>query len=101
MFVLGRLLEGLAFVADNVLTLYMWILVISALLSWVNPDPRNPIVQFLHAVTWPVLYQIRRRLPVIYGGIDLSPLVAIFGVVLVEYVLVTSLQDVALRLRAL
>jgi len=101
MFLFGNLLEGLAFVADNVLTLYMYILIISALLSWVNPDPRNPIVQFLSAVTWPVLYQIRRRLPTTYGGIDLSPLVAILGVVLIQHVLVTSLRDVALRLRAM
>lgn len=95
---LGHLLEGLALVVNTVLTLYTWILIINAVLSWVNPDPRNPIVQFLHAVTWPVLYSIRSRLPVMYGGIDLSPLVAILGIYLIRYVLVSSLHTVAARL---
>ena len=98
MFMFGHLLEGLALIVNTVLTLYTWVLIINALLSWVNPDPRNPIVQFLHAVTWPVLRQIRTRLPVAYGGIDLSPLVAILGVYLVRHVLVASLQTVAERL---
>jgi YggT family protein len=101
MFVFGHLLGGIATVLDTVLTLYVWILIISALLSWVNPDPRNAIVQFLHAATWPVLYQIRRRIPAIFGGIDLSPLVAIFGIWLIQYTLVGSLRTVAMRLVAL
>jgi len=98
MFMLGHLLEGLALIVNTVLTLYTWILIINAVLSWVNPDPRNPIVQFLQAVTWPVLYQVRSRLPVIYGGIDLSPLVAILGIYLIRHVLVASLYTVAARL---
>jgi YggT family protein len=98
MFVFGHLLGGIATVLDTVLTLYVWILIINALLSWVNPDPRNAIVQFLQAATWPVLYQIRRRIPVTFGGIDLSPLVAIFGIWLVQYTLVGSLRTVAMRL---
>jgi YggT family protein len=100
MFVFGRLLEGLAGLLDGVLTLYLWILIISAVLSWVNPDPRNRIVQFLNAATWPVLFEIRRRVPVVYGGLDLSPLVAILGISLIRYVLVASLYDVAARLVA-
>lgn len=101
MFVFGRILEGLAGVVDIVLTMYTWILIINALLSWVNPDPRNRIVQFFHAATWPVLAAVRRRVPVVYGGIDLSPLVAILGIYLVQRVLVASLYDVAVRLVAM
>ena len=98
MFVFGRVLEGLAGVVDILLTTYTWILVINALMSWVNPDPRNRIVQFFHAATGPVLAAIRRRVPVVYGGMDLSPLVAILGIYFVQRVLVTSLYDVAARL---
>jgi YggT family protein len=101
MFMFGHFLEGLAWILNTVLTLYIWILIINALLSWVNPDPRNPIVQFLYAATWPLLYQVRSRLPVIFGGIDLSPLVAIFGIYLIRHVLVSSLYTVAQRLVAL
>lgn len=101
MFVLGHLLAGLAGVVDTVLWLYTLILIVNALLTWVNPDPRNAIVQFLHAATWPVLSWVRRRLPVVHGGIDLSPLVAILGIYLVQRVLVASLHDVALRLIAM
>jgi YggT family protein len=101
MFVFGRLLEGLAGIVNTVLTLYVWILIINAVLSWVNPDPRNRIVQFLDAATAPLLFQIRRRLPVVHGGIDFSPLVAILGIYLIQHVLVTSLHDVAVRLVAM
>lgn len=98
MFMLGHLLQGLAMVVNMVLTLYMWILIINALLTWVTPDPRNPIVQFLHSATWPVLSQIRRRIPAVYGGIDVSPLIAMLAIYLLRHVLVASLYTVAARL---
>lgn len=98
MFMLGHLLQGLAMVVNMVLTLYMWVLIINALLSWVNPDPRNPIVQFLYSATWPVLHQIRQRIPVVYGGIDVSPLVAMLAIYLLRHFLVASLSTVANRL---
>jgi YggT family protein len=60
MFIAGNVLDGLARVLDLVLTLYLWIVIIRALLSWVNPDPWNPIVRFLHRATEPVLAPIRR-----------------------------------------
>jgi YggT family protein len=101
MFVLGHFLAGLAAVLEMALSLYVWVLIINAVLSWVNPDPGNPIVRFLHAATWPLLHEIRRRLPVLHGGIDLSSLVAILGIYLLQYVLVASLRDVAVRLLAL
>jgi YggT family protein len=98
MFIFGNLLEAIAAILDIVLTIYMWIVIITALLSWVNPDPYNPIVRFLHAVTEPVLRPIRRVIG--YGiGIDFSPMVVILGILFVKYFLVASLRDMAIRLR--
>ena len=63
-----------------VLTAYMWIIIARAVLSWVNPDPRNPIVRFLYQATEPVLRAIRRRLPTFQLGLDLSPMIVLIGI---------------------
>lgn len=97
MFAIGNVLQGLATVMSLLLSLYQWIIIARALISWVNPDPWNPIVQFLERATEPVLAPIRRML----GwrmGIDLSPLIAIFLIVFLEYALVGTLRDLAVRL---
>lgn len=97
MFVAGNVLEGLAKILEIVLQLYMWIIIARALVSWVNPDPWNPIVQFLERVTEPVLSPIRQRLG--WGmGIDLSPLVAILIIYFLQYALVGSLYEMAVRM---
>jgi YggT family protein len=97
MFIAGNVLQGLARVIDLVLTLYLWVIIARALISWVNPDPWNPIVQFLDRITEPVLAPIRRRLGW-QVGIDLSPLVAILVIYFLQYALVGSLYDMARRL---
>ena len=97
MFFAGNVLEGLAHVLDWVLTLYMYVIIARALISWVNPDPWNPIVQFLERATEPVLYPIRQRLA--WGmGLDLSPIVAILIIVFLQYALVRSLFEIATRM---
>jgi YggT family protein len=63
-----------------VLELYKWVIIISALLTWVNPDPRNPIVQFLYGVTEPVYRFIRRYIPTVVGGLDLAPIIVLFAI---------------------
>ncbi|MCD6320128.1 MAG: YggT family protein [Candidatus Desulfofervidaceae bacterium] len=98
MFIIANFLKATAAVLDVLLTLYMWIIIIRALISWVNPDPYNPIVRFLYNVTEPVLYYIRRYLPVVFGGIDLSPLVAILIVIFLQKFLVNTLYQLAFRL---
>jgi YggT family protein len=98
MFVAGNVLQGLARVLELVLTLYMWIIIARALVSWVNPDPWNPIVQFLERATEPVLAPIRRRLGLLMG-IDLSPFLAILIIVFLQYAVVASLYEVAAQLR--
>jgi YggT family protein len=100
-FVLRQFIAALASILDSLLTLYFWVVLIAALLSWVSPDPRNPIVRFLYAVTEPVLYQIRRRLPFVRaGGIDFSPLILMFGIQFAKMVLVQSLYELASRIHA-
>jgi YggT family protein len=93
---MGRLVLAIAQILDWLLSAYMWIVIISALLSWVRPDPYNPIVRFLYAVTEPVLYRIRRWLPfVVAGGFDLSPIVVILVVMALKTVVVGNLYDLA------
>jgi YggT family protein len=97
MFLAGNVLQGLATVADYVLWLYMWVIIARALISWVNPDPWNPIVQFLERATEPVLSPIRRRL----GwrlGVDVSPIIAILVIIFLQVAVVQSLKDVASRI---
>ncbi len=97
MFVMGNTLLGLATVLDYILTFYSWIVIARALISWVNPDPWNPIVQFLTRATEPVLAPIRRRLG-LGMGIDLSPLIAIAAIWFLQIAVVQSIKDAALRL---
>ena len=100
-FVIGRFILGVASVLDSLLTLYFWVLLIAALLSFVSPDPRNPIVGFLRAVTDPVLYWVRRRLPfVVAGRIDFSPLLVMLAIQFARIVLVQSLYELAVRISA-
>ena len=97
--VLARLLEAVAFVLGQLLTLYGLILFIRVVASWLNADPRNGLVMFLRGATEPLLYRIRRYLPfVVMGGIDLSPLVALLGISLVRIMVVGSLQQLALQI---
>jgi YggT family protein len=97
MFVFRNVLLGAATVLDYVLWLYMWIIIARALISWVNPDPWNPIVQFLDRATEPVLAPIRRWM----GwrmGIDLSPIIAILILTFLQFAVVQTLKDLALRM---
>ena len=91
MFIIGNFLKASAIVFNYVLTIYMWIVIARAVLSWVSPDPYNPIVRFIHNVTDPVLLRIRARMPVNYGGIDFSPIVVILVVVFLIHFLIDSL----------
>ncbi len=91
MFIIGNFLKAVAVVLNYVLHFYMWIVVARAVLSWVNPDPYNPIVRFIHNVTEPVLYRIRTKLPVNFGGIDFSPIIVILGIIFLQNFVVSSL----------
>jgi YggT family protein len=97
MFVVGNTLLGVATVLDYALTFYSWIVIARALISWVNPDPWNPIVQFLTRVTEPILVPIRRRLG--SGmGMDWSPLIVIVTIWFLQIAVVQSIKDLAVRI---
>lgn len=98
MFIIGNFLKAVAIVLNYVLTFYMWIVVARAVLSWVNPDPYNPIVRFIHSVTEPILDPIRTHLPFGFGGIDISPIIVILGVVFLQNFVVNSLLRLAMSL---
>ena len=99
MFVISNLLIAVAKVVDLALTIFMWIVIARAILSWVNPDPYNPIVRFIHNITEPVLYQIRRRIPLNFGGIDFSPILVLLAVIFLQRFVVASLFELAQSLR--
>jgi YggT family protein len=99
MFVLGNFIAAVAHILDTALTVYMWIIVIRAVLSWVNPDPYNPIVRFIHQVTEPVMAQIRRRLPIRGLGIDFSPIIILLAIVFLQSFLVKSLLELSYQFR--
>jgi YggT family protein len=99
--ILRQFTLAVATVLNSLLSLYFWILLAAAVLSWVNPDPNNPIVRFLRAVTDPVLYRVRRALPFVYaGGIDFSPLLVMLAIQFVKIFVVQSLYELALRIAA-
>ena len=95
MFIIANFLQALAAVLGMILNLYMWIIIARAVISWVNPDPYNPIVRFLYNATEPVLYRLRRSFPVYAGGIDFSPIVVLIIIYFLQLLLVQSLYDLA------
>jgi len=100
MFALGNFLVTIAKILDVVLSIVYWLILIRALVSWVNPDPFNPIVQFLYKTTEPILEPIRRILPLGFRfGIDISPIIAFLAILFLKSFLVKTLLDLAFRLR--
>lgn len=98
MFILANFLLATASVLQLVLTLYIWIVIGRAIISWVSPDPHNPIVRFLYNATEPLLYRVRRALPIFLGGIDFSPLIVLMAIYFLQAFLVQSLRDLAFAL---
>lgn len=99
MFILSNFLVAVAQVLDYVLWAYTWILLGRVIVSWVNADYENPVVRFLYAATEPILRPLRRRLPLVAGGFDFSPLAAWVAVIFLQRFLVRSLYDLASALR--
>jgi YggT family protein len=98
MFVAGNFLSALGTVLDVALEFYKWVVIIAALLSWVNPDPYNPIVQFLRKITEPVFYPIRRVMGGFGLGIDLSPLIVLLIIIFLQQFVVATLRQAAVQL---
>ena len=98
MFIMSNFLIAIAKILDIGLTLYMWIIIARAVISWVNPDPYNPIVRFLNSATEPILYPIRRRLPIYFDGIDFSPILVIMAIIFLQTFVVQTLIQLAARI---
>ena len=99
MFIFGNLFLAIAQILDILLTVYMWIVIISALISWVSPDPYNPIVRFLRRATEPVYRPIRKFIGSRMGIIDISPMVVILGIIFIKYFLIQSLIEFAHKMK--
>lgn len=75
--ILGTFIEAVAQILSMIINIYVWIVIIAALISWVRPDPYNPIVQILYKLTEPLYAKIRSLIPTIVGGIDLTPFIVV------------------------
>ena len=92
MFVFVNILEAIIYIVDTLLTVYSFVVIVACLLSWVNPDPYNPIVRILRNLTEPLLWRIRKVLPFTYiSGLDLSPVVLLLAIQLVKMIIIKSL----------
>ncbi len=98
MLVLSNFVNAIATLVNVILTVYIWIIIGRAVVSWVNADPDNPIVRFLVQVTEPLLSRIRRVLPVM-GGFDLSPLVLLLAIIFIQSFIVPTLRGMAMTLQ--
>jgi len=102
MYVFGNFLIAAAKIVDIVLTIYYWLILVRALISWVSPDPFNPIVQFLYRVTEPVLEPVRRMLPAgMRLGLDFSPIIVFLAIFFLKSFLVTTLIETGLHLKGM
>ncbi len=95
MVVISTLIEAIAQILHMVLNIYIWVVIISALITWVKPDPYNPIVQVLHRLTEPVYLRIRNYIPTVFGGIDLTPIIVIISLQFIDLFLVKLLFNLA------
>jgi len=99
MFVMSNLILAVATILDYGLTIANWLIIIRALISWVNPDPYNPIVQFLYKATEPLLAPFRKIFPIYNVGIDISPIFALIFIWFLKLFLVRTLFDIAIKFR--
>ncbi len=92
---LASIIVGIGGIVHSLLTIYIWVVIIAALLSWVRPDPYNPIVQFLTRITTPAYQLVRRMMPTTFNGVDLAPLIILVGLQAIDIVLITLLNAIA------
>jgi YggT family protein len=95
MIVISTLLMAIANILNMVISLYIWIVIISALITWVRPDPYNPIVQLLYRLTEPAYALIRRYIPTNFNGFDIAPLILILGLQFIQLFFVQLLFKIA------
>lgn len=99
MFIVGNLFSGIAYVLNLLLEIYLWVVIIRTILSWIRPNPFNPLVRIIYGAVDPVTYRISRLLPTRIGMFDIAPFVVILIIIFLQRFLVPSLFDLAVRLR--
>ncbi len=93
---MAGIVSGLGGIVHSLITVYIWILIIGALLSWVRPDPYNPIVQIIHRLTEPAYKLVRRLMPTVFNGLDLAPIILIIALNVIDVILVNVLNAVVM-----
>ena len=81
---IDALISSVLTIVLSVIFLYKWVIIISAILTWVKPDPYNPIVQMLYRLTEPAYAFVRKYIPTVFGGMDLAPIILIFALIFLE-----------------
>ncbi len=99
MFIFGNFIIAIANILDIMLDIYKWVIIIAAVISWVNPDPYNPVVRFLYSVTEPVLTPVRRIIGFRLGPVDISPIVVILAIIFIQRFLIGTLIELAYKLK--
>ncbi|MGB9765922.1 MAG: YggT family protein [Sulfurihydrogenibium sp.] len=99
MFIISNFLLAVSHVLDIALEVYKWIVIFSALISFVNPDPYNPVVKFLRSVTEPVYRLVRRYIPTVFYNVDFAPFIVILFIIFLQRFLVPTIQQLAYKLQ--
>ena len=99
MLIIGNLLIAVAEIINMLLNVYYWVVIIAALISWVNPDPYNPVVRFLRAVTEPVFRPIRRLIGYRLGPVDISPIIVILAIFFVQKFLIRTILEIGYKIK--
>jgi YggT family protein len=92
-----NIIGGLGGIVHSLITVYIWILIIGAVLSWVRPDPYNPIVQIITRLTEPAYRLVRRMMPTVFNGLDMAPIILIVGLNVIDVILVSVLNGLVVN----
>jgi YggT family protein len=98
MFVFGNFIYGVAYVIENILNIYFWIILIRAVMSWIQPNPYNPLVRIIYKLVDPVTYRISRIIPTRIGAIDFAPFILMILIIFLQKFLVRSLFELGARM---
>ncbi len=99
MFVFGNLFSTIAHILDILLEVYLWVVIVRAILSWINPNPYNPLVRIIYGLVDPVTYRISRFFPTRIGMIDIAPFILLLIIIFLQKFIVRTLFDLAIRMR--
>jgi YggT family protein len=97
-FAFGNLLTSIAYVLNILLEIYLWVIIIRAILSWIRPNPYNPLVRIIYGLVDPITYRISRLFPTRIGMIDISPFILLIFIIFLQKFLIKTLFNMGLRM---